>query len=75
MASNQQGTGFSLFRNKQKKEEENAASAGMSEETKRKAEAAKNYIDNMYKNRYQDIQERTNRQGCAPHGAQQQGVA
>jgi hypothetical protein len=57
-------TGFSLFRKDKKKEsDENPGdlTSSVTEETRKKAAAAKVYIENMYKNQYQNIQERSNR--------------
>lgn len=45
-------------RNKEEGKEEGSEGSALSEETKRKVDAAKSYIENMYKTTYQNIQER-----------------
>ena len=58
------GSLFGLVRRKPKPEgdgagpSEDSMPADHSEETKRRVEAAKSYIENMYKVQYQNIQER-----------------
>ena len=50
-----------LFGRTSKKESESSQDGTVSEETKKKAQAAKAYIERMYQNQYQSIAERSNR--------------